>query len=63
METAAEALRLAIKMAGGPTKLAEALGITQGAVSQWKRCPAERCADVEKLTGISREALRPDVFR
>lgn len=49
--------------AGGPAALAKALGnITPQAVSQWKKIPAERVLDVERVTGISRQELRPDVF-
>lgn len=43
-------------------KVARALKITHGAVSQWKRVPAERVIAVEALTGISRERLRPDLY-
>ena len=42
--------------------LARALGITHGAVNQWRRVPAERVVAVERITGIPREVLRPDVF-
>jgi DNA-binding transcriptional regulator YdaS (Cro superfamily) len=38
------------------------IGITHGAVSQWRRVPIERVAVVERLTGIPREVLRPDIF-
>jgi DNA-binding transcriptional regulator YdaS (Cro superfamily) len=47
---------------GTRKRVAEALKITHGAVSQWKRVPAERVLDVEKLTGIPRHMLRPDIF-
>ena len=43
-------------------KLATELGITHGAVSQWSRVPAERVLDVERVTGISRHELRPDIY-
>ena len=43
-------------------KVAKALKITHGAVSQWKRVPAERVLDVEKITGIPRHMLRPDIY-
>lgn len=36
--------------------------ITPQAISQWKQVPADRARDVESVTGISRHALRPDVF-
>ncbi len=46
--------------------LGAALGVTKGAVSQWKgaerRVPIIHCAVIEKLTGgvVSRRELRPD---
>lgn len=43
------------------TKLAASLGITQAAVSMWTRVPAERLPDVERITGIPRHHLRPDI--
>lgn len=43
-------------------KVARALGITHGAVSQWRRVPAERVVVVSALTGIPRERLRPDLY-
>lgn len=47
---------------GRRVALAEGLGVTPGAVSQWDRVPAERVLDVERLTGIPRKMLRPDIF-
>ena len=46
------------------TDLAKALGVTQGAVSQWnqKRVPAERVLEVERITGIPRHEMRPDLY-
>lgn len=43
------------------TKLAEELGITQGAVSMWRQVPAERLPEVERITRIPRYLLRPDI--
>lgn len=49
--------------AGGPSKLAEALGdLSSQAVSQWKRIPATRVIAVEGITGIPRHDLRPDLY-
>ena len=53
----------AIELAGGPTALARHLGCKSQAISQWNRVPAERVLDVERITGISRELLRPDLYR
>lgn len=43
------------------SRLAEELGITQGAVSMWKQVPAERLPEVERITRIPRYLLRPDI--
>lgn len=43
-------------------KVARALKITHGAVSQWKEIPPLRVLDVERVTGISRHELRPDLY-
>lgn len=43
-------------------KLARELGITHGAISQWREVPPLRVIDVERITGISRHELRPDMF-
>jgi DNA-binding transcriptional regulator YdaS (Cro superfamily) len=45
-----------------PQKLASELGITSSAISQWHRVPAERTIDIERLTGIPRHDLRPDLY-
>lgn len=58
-----EAIERAIEAAGGPAALARAIGgLTSQAVSQWKKCPGERALEVERITGISRHVLRPDIF-
>ncbi len=44
-------------------KVAHDLGITRAAVVKWDRVPAERVVEVETVTGIPREQLRPDLFR
>jgi DNA-binding transcriptional regulator YdaS (Cro superfamily) len=46
----------------GLKRLALLLGITHGAVSQWRRVPADRVVAVERVTGISRSTLRPDLY-
>lgn len=61
------ALQRAITLAGSATALAGLLGITKGAVSQWKdegrKVPAEYCPSIERITdsAVRCEDLRPDV--
>lgn len=57
-----EALKRAIKARGNAVLLSDDLKITPQAIYQWDKCPAERVLDVERLTGISRHELRPDIF-
>jgi len=54
----------AISKAGGATKLARALGLSRQAVEQWKGrvVPPEHVLDIERLTGVSRYELRPDIY-
>lgn len=48
---------------GRRTQLAKALNINPAAISQWSAVPATRVVEVEALTGIPRDILRPDIFR
>jgi DNA-binding transcriptional regulator YdaS (Cro superfamily) len=59
-----DAAAAAVKKYGGGAQIARALSITPAAITHWKRVgvPADRVLDVERLTGISRHVLRPDVF-
>lgn len=57
-----QALEAAKERAEGASSLARALRITPQAVNQWFVVPPERVLEVERLTGISRHFLRPDVF-
>ena len=61
--TESEALERAKTKAGGAQGLSKLLGaITPQAISQWKRVPAERVLEVERVTGVSRSFLRPDLY-
>lgn len=52
----------AAEKAGGVVALARELGIRHTALYSWTRVPAERVLDIERITGISRHDLRPDIF-
>ena len=63
IETPEMALKRAIEAAGGPTKLGRQLGISGAAVVMWGRLPATRVLEVERITGVPKELLRPDLYR
>lgn len=55
----------AIEAAGGRRAVAEAIGVRYQAVQKWQRLgrlPAERVLELEKISGISRSSLRPDLY-
>lgn len=43
-------------------RLASELGVTHAAIPQWFEVPADKLVAVEKITGIKRQVLRPDLF-
>lgn len=61
-----QAIIKAIEIAGGLTALANELGVTVGAVHQWKAgikaVPARHCPKIESITGgqVTAEELCPD---
>lgn len=66
-----KAINEAIQLAGGQTALAEKLStpqkkMLQGQVNQWvtrdHRCSPAYVLKVEKVTGVSRHRLRPDLY-
>ena len=53
----------AVNACGGRmNRLAEKLGVTPQAVSQWKVIPLSRLLEIEELTKVDREILRPDLY-
>ena len=59
------AIQKAAKAAGGQSALARLLGVTPQAVQKMcatGRVPAERVLEIEKLTGVHRSELRPDLY-
>lgn len=57
-----QGLEEAIKAAGGVGALARALGISQPSVSSWRRVPSERVLEIERICGVGRHLLRPDLY-
>lgn len=45
-----------------PADLAKQLDLSRAAVYAWHEVPLGRVDDVERISGIRREDLRPDVF-
>lgn len=56
------ALKEAIEAAGGPKALGAKLGISHQAIGQWDEVPPLRVLEVERLTGVPRHKLRPDLY-
>lgn len=58
-------IKKAVKIAGGQAELARKVGVRQPAVHRWikaKTVPAKRVLQVEKITGISRYKLNPEIY-
>lgn len=49
---------------GSLSALAEVLGVTKGAVSQWRQAPANRVVDISRATRwrVTPHELRPDLY-
>lgn len=48
---------------GGIPGLAARLKIKRQAIYQWDEIPTKRLVEIEKITGIDRSVLRPDLFK
>lgn len=62
MNIKTEALKRAVKVSGGQAEFARLIGITAQAVSQWDEVPPLRVLEVERVSGVSRYELRPDLY-
>lgn len=62
MTEAHSALMEAIDKVGSASELARGLKLTPSAVLQWVQVPPLRVLDVERLSGVSRHRLRPDLY-
>lgn len=55
----------ALRLVGGPTRMAELCGVKRPSVYKWiRQVPAERAIAIEKATGgkVTRHQLRPDIY-
>lgn len=62
MENNPTALQRAVAAAGGQANFARLIGVTAQAVSQWEVVPPLRVLAVERVSGVPREELRPDLY-
>lgn len=64
LKTRDPGLAAAIEAAGGVTKLASLIGIRHVSVSKWRKVPAERVLEIERLLHgeVTRHAMRPDLY-
>lgn len=62
MDTTETALDRAVRIVGGQAKFARLIGVTAQAVSQWDEVPPLRVLEVERVSGVSRQELRPDLY-
>lgn len=45
-----------------PSHLARQIGVTPQAIAQWDRVPVKHVLSVERITGVPRHELRPDIY-
>lgn len=63
LQTGMDKLNTWIKAERGRlTKLALAIKVTPGAITQWSKVPADRVVKVSEVTDIPRQELRPDLY-
>jgi DNA-binding transcriptional regulator YdaS (Cro superfamily) len=55
-------LRDAVRKIGGIRATARALDLYHQTVMRWKKVPPMRVLEIERLSGVSRELLRPDLY-
>jgi DNA-binding transcriptional regulator YdaS (Cro superfamily) len=55
-------LRELFRKVGTASEFAKAIGVTPQAISQWVKVPIWKAAEVERVTGVPRSELRPDIW-
>jgi DNA-binding transcriptional regulator YdaS (Cro superfamily) len=61
MVDAEQAMKLIRSRRGLTSQLTREIGLSRGAISQWRVVPADKLVDVERISGIPRHILRPDL--
>ena len=56
-------LKTAIETVGGVRALASLLGLHSQTIYHWRRVPAERVVQIETVTDVPRNVLRPDLYK
>jgi pyruvate kinase len=51
-----------MQIRGATKRLAEGLGISTAAVSQWERVPRDRVVEAARILGVLPCDLRPDLY-
>lgn len=56
---------LVVKAAGSQSQLARALNVTRQTVASWRHrgIPLQRAIEIERVLGVPKETIRPDIFR
>jgi DNA-binding transcriptional regulator YdaS (Cro superfamily) len=60
-----KAVEEAVRVAGSLRNVADQLGVSSQAISQWTRwqkVPPKRVLALEAISGVSRHDLRPDIY-
>lgn len=57
-----ERIRQLADKSGGLKSFARQLGIRHQSLYSWRAIPPGRVLDIERITGISRHELRPDIY-
>jgi DNA-binding transcriptional regulator YdaS (Cro superfamily) len=55
-------LKTAIETVGGVRALASLIGLHSQTIYHWRRVPAERVVQIETVTDVPRNVLRPDLY-
>lgn len=54
--------KTAIQKAGGPAAVSRECNLSRQAVAKWDEIPPKHVLAIERLSGISRHELRPDIY-